>query len=228
MRIDLIITLIGWNNIRVIEKTYKIFRHACSLVINPKFTLCRLLFDLGLLVLSGTTTLNEVDSKKYLQIQRRRGHAPSCSVGAAICAVLLAGCADSRSAGPLSSSGGTHKIGRPYTINGITYVPRHEPDYNRVGLASWYGAQFHGRRTANGEVYDMNRLSAAHPTLPLPSYVRVTNLDNGIVRIVRVNDRGPFVPGRIIDLSSRAARELQFRSRGLARVRVEYVSSAPL
>jgi len=128
---------------------------------------------------------------------------------------------------PSQSSGG-YKLGQPYTINGRTYVPRHDPDYNRVGLASWYGQGWHGRQTANGETYDENVLSGAHPTLPLPSYVRVTNLENGIIRVVRINDRGPFVPGRIIDLSLRAARELNFIAQGLVKVRVEYIGPAPL
>jgi len=123
---------------------------------------------------------------------------------------------------------GQRKIGRPYTINGRTYVPKHEPDYDRIGLASWYGHEFHGRKTANGEVYDQYALSGAHPTLPLPSYVRVTNLENNITRVIRINDRGPFIPGRIIDLSLGAARELKFAKQGTAKVRVEYIGPAQL
>ena len=129
---------------------------------------------------------------------------------------------------PVPKGGGRRKLGSPYTIKGITYVPRHDPTYDRVGIASWYGEDFHGRLTANGEVYDMHDLSAAHPTLPLPSFVRVTNMSNGRSVVVRVNDRGPFARGRIIDLSNRAARELGFARRGTAQVRVTYLREAPL
>ena len=97
--------------------------------------------------------------------------------------------------------GGRYMVGKPYRVAGKTYVPRDNPDYSAVGLASWYGRTFHGRKTANGEVYDMDGLSGAHPTLPLPSYARVTNLKNGRSIVVRVNDRGPYKRGRIIDVS---------------------------
>lgn len=121
-----------------------------------------------------------------------------------------------------------HKIGAPYQVNGRLYVPKADPNYEAVGVASWYGAQFHGKATANGERFDRNRLSAAHPTLPLPSLVEVRNLDNGRRLIVRVNDRGPFVADRLIDLSEAAAKELGFHERGLARVKVRYVGPADL
>jgi rare lipoprotein A len=111
-------------------------------------------------------------------------------------------------------------------VAGRTFVPRHEPDYDRIGIASWYGDDFHGRLTANGEIYDMHRLTAAHPTLPLPSLVRVTNLDNGHSLVVRVNDRGPFVKDRIIDLSKASARYLGIAHRGTGRVRVTYLGPA--
>ncbi|MGV1014559.1 MAG: septal ring lytic transglycosylase RlpA family protein [Methyloceanibacter sp.] len=124
--------------------------------------------------------------------------------------------------------GGKYHVGKPYAIGSTTYQPREDPNYNRVGLASWYGDLFHGRRTANGEVYDMDRLSAAHPTLPLPTYARVTNLNNGRSIVVRVNDRGPFANDRIIDLSRRSADMLGFRQRGTAVVRVTYLGRAPL
>jgi rare lipoprotein A len=124
--------------------------------------------------------------------------------------------------------GGTFKLGKPYTINGRTYHPTHDPSYQADGIASWYGSDFHGRKTANGEVYDMNAISAAHPTMPLPSYARVTNLENGRSIVVRVNDRGPYAPGRIIDLSTATARALGSLGQGLARVRVEYVGRAGL
>ena len=124
--------------------------------------------------------------------------------------------------------GGHYVVGDPYRVAGTTYVPRDNPRYSRVGLASWYGAAFHGRLTANGEVYDVNGLTAAHPTLPLPSYVRVTNLDNGRSLVVRVNDRGPFARDRLIDVSSRAADMLGFRQSGTATVRVDYVGPAQM
>ena len=128
----------------------------------------------------------------------------------------------------IPEGGGTVKVGKPYKVAGRTYVPKHDPDYSKVGLASWYGPNFHGRRTANGEVFDMNDLSAAHPTLPLPSYVRVTNMKNNRSVVVRVNDRGPFAHNRIIDVSSKAAAMLDFKRTGVAKVRVDYVGPARL
>jgi len=116
---------------------------------------------------------------------------------------------------------------KPYRINGIWYYPKEDRNYNAVGIGSWYGAQFHNRRTANGEIFDMDIPSAAHKTLPLPSLVEVTNLDNGRRMIVRVNDRGPFVGDRIIDLSKAAAEELGYRRQGVAKVRVRYIGPAP-
>jgi len=124
--------------------------------------------------------------------------------------------------------GGMYRVGKPYNINGRTYVPAENPAYRAEGVASWYGRDFHGRLTANGEVYDMHGISAAHTTLPLPSYVRVTNLENGRSIVVRVNDRGPYAHSRVIDLSIGTAKALDFYSRGLARVRVEYVGRAPI
>ena len=129
---------------------------------------------------------------------------------------------------PVPRGGGQYLVGHPYTIAGHTYYPRENPNYSAVGLASWYGDAFHGRRTANGEVYDMRSLSAAHPTMPLPSYARVTNLENGYSVIVRVNDRGPYHGGRVMDVSSRAADVLDFKGTGTARIRVDYVGPAPM
>ncbi len=123
---------------------------------------------------------------------------------------------------------GRYHVGKPYVIAGITYVPKEDPHYRAVGTASWYGDAFHGRLTSNGEIFDMRALTAAHPTLPLPSYVRVTNLSTGKSLVVRVNDRGPFHSSRVIDVSSRAAELLGFRHHGTARVRVEYVGRANL
>jgi rare lipoprotein A len=129
---------------------------------------------------------------------------------------------------PVPKGGGAYKVGKPYNVNGRTYVPEHDPHYRIEGTASWYGRDFHGRLTANGEVYDMHSISAAHTTLPLPSYVRVTNLGNGRSIIVRVNDRGPYHRNRVIDLSIGTAKALDFHKKGIARVRVEYVGRAPL
>lgn len=129
---------------------------------------------------------------------------------------------------PVPKGGGFYRVGDPYTIAGRTYVPEVNPNYRAEGFASWYGRDFHGRRTANGEVFDMDAISAAHPTLPIPSYARVTNLANRRSIIVRVNDRGPFKDNRIIDLSYRTAELLGFHKNGLARVRVEYVGPASL
>lgn len=124
--------------------------------------------------------------------------------------------------------GGRYQIGKPYTIRGIKYYPKLDPNLRQTGLASWYGPNFHGRLTANGEVYDQYGLSAAHPTMPLPSYAKVTNLENGSSVTVRVNDRGPFSKNRIIDLSARAAQLLGYTKQGVAKVKVEYAGKAPL
>ena len=118
--------------------------------------------------------------------------------------------------------------GPPYQVNGRWYVPAQEPNYNEVGIASWYGPTFHGKDSASGEVFDENAMTAAHPTLPIPSMVRVTNLENGRVVLVRINDRGPFVDDRIIDLSKAAGAALNMHAKGTAKVRVEYVGAAPL
>jgi rare lipoprotein A len=129
---------------------------------------------------------------------------------------------------PVPKGGGVYRVGSPYVVAGRTYVPEDNPNYRAEGLASWYGDDFHGRMTANGEVFDLNAISAAHPTLPLPSYVRVTNLANGRSIIVRVNDRGPFHGNRIIDVSVKTSQLLGFQARGTAWVRVEYVGRAPV
>jgi rare lipoprotein A len=129
---------------------------------------------------------------------------------------------------PVPKGGGVYRVGQPYMVAGRMYYPQADPNYRAEGLASWYGEDFHGRLTANGEVYDMHSLSAAHPTLPMPCYARVTNLANRRSVIVRVNDRGPYHASREIDLSGKAAEVLGFRDHGLARVRVEYVGQAPL
>lgn len=145
-----------------------------------------------------------------------------------LAAVVAAASALAACSRHLPTGGGYEMVGQPYVVNGVRYVPHEDPNYNQVGYASWYGAYFHGRSTANGEIYDMNRITAAHTTLPLPSYVRVTNLQNGSSIVVRVNDRGPFHDGRIIDLSAHAAELLDMQTAGIARVRVEYVGPASL
>src|SRR6516164_8071584 len=124
--------------------------------------------------------------------------------------------------------GGTYRVGKPYMVAGRVYVPEEDVNYREDGLASWYGDDFHGRLTANGEVFDMDALTAAHPTLPMPCYARVTNLGNGKSVIVRVNDRGPYHGNRLIDVSHKTAELLDFKGNGVARVRVEYVGRAPL
>ncbi|CAN5322679.1 septal ring lytic transglycosylase RlpA family protein [soil metagenome] len=129
---------------------------------------------------------------------------------------------------PVRKGGGVYTVGRPYRVAGRTYIPRDNPRYSATGLASWYGSAFHGRLTANGEVYDLHAMTAAHPTMPLPSYARVTNLANGRSVIVRVNDRGPFAEDRIIDVSSAAADVLAFKDQGTAQVKVDYVGPAQM
>ena len=129
---------------------------------------------------------------------------------------------------PVPKGGGVYRVGKPYVVAGREYVPQEDVNYSAVGLASWYGDDFHGRYTANGEIFDMNSISAAHPTMPLPSYARVTNLANHRSIIVRVNDRGPYVGNRVIDLSVRTAKLLGFYGNGLAKVKVDYVGRAPL
>ncbi|CAM5389586.1 Endolytic peptidoglycan transglycosylase RlpA OS=Afipia felis OX=1035 GN=rlpA PE=3 SV=1 [Afipia felis] len=178
--------------------------------------------------------------------QRASRRACQLLLGASAC-LLLANCAPGKFANrfdpkygvsssprvvdfdqPVPKGGGTYRVGKPYQVAGRTYVPEENTRYRAEGLASWYGDDFHGRLTANGEVFDMTSITAAHPTLPMPCYVRVTNTANGKSLIVRVNDRGPYHGNRIIDVSHRAATLLDFKSNGVARVRVEYVGRAPL
>src|SRR3954467_2681379 len=144
--------------------------------------------------------------------------------------LLMAGCASTPPAKPVVAvippaetvpPEGLYKVGSPYQVDGIWYYPSENYSYREEGIASWDGKDFHGKRTANGETFDMNSVSAAHPTLPMPSSVKVTNLDNGRELKVRVNDRGPFKSNRIIDMSRRAAQLLGFDQQGTAHVRVE-------
>jgi len=146
------------------------------------------------------------------------------------CALALSACAETNfllhTAKKLRDGppGGVYKVGEPYQVNGVWYTPAVDYAYDETGIASWYGADFHGKLTANGETYDMNEVTAAHKTLPMPSLARVTNLENGRSLIVRVNDRGPFVAGRIIDLSRRSAQLLGLEGKGTGRVRVQILA----
>jgi rare lipoprotein A len=140
--------------------------------------------------------------------------------------ILLAGCATPPS-GPSSSGtpAGGYKIGKPYQISGVWYYPAEDLNYDESGIASWYGEDFHGKYTANGETFNLNELTAAHRTLPMPSIVQVTNLDNGRSLKLRINDRGPYARGRIIDVSRRAAQLLGFEGSGMAKVRVKILAT---
>ena len=130
--------------------------------------------------------------------------------------------------GPIPFGGGRSQVGKPYQVAGRWFSPREQPNYDKEGTASWYGEAFHKRKTSNGEWFNMNQLTAAHATLPLPSYVKVTNLENGREVVVRVNDRGPFVGTRVIDLSKKSAEVLGYKNKGKAHVRVQYIGPAPL
>lgn len=146
----------------------------------------------------------------------------------AACLLILsvAACSGgSRDYTPLPTTG-HYKLGNPYQISGRWYYPEFDPNYDQRGTASWYGSAFHGKPTANGEVFNRHLISAAHPTIPLPSIVEVTNLENGRQMVIRVNDRGPFHDNRIIDLSEAAAKELGFHGQGLADVRVRFLQLA--
>ena len=130
--------------------------------------------------------------------------------------------------GPVPMGGGHYQLGDPYQVAGRWFTPKEQPNYDKTGPASWYGEAFNRRMTSNGEWFDMSRLTAAHPTLPLPSYAKVTNLSNGAAVIVRINDRGPFVDTRVIDLSKQSASALGYQRKGTTTVRVQYIGPAPL
>ena len=146
----------------------------------------------------------------------------SCTLLGACAETTLATYAVKEAAGP--DKQGTYKIGKPYQIQGVWYYPTEDYNYAETGIASWYGGDFHGKLTANGEVFDANDITAAHRTLPMPCFVRGTNLDNGRSLVVRVNDRGPFAHGRIIDVSRRAGQLLGIDEKGTAKVRVEIMA----
>lgn len=157
-------------------------------------------------------------------------------------AIALSGCSGSKrhaafkgtgspyykGSGPMPRGGGIWKVGTPYKIAGKKYYPRENTNYDNVGIASWYGPKFNRRKTANGEWFNMNDLTAAHPTLPLPVFAKVTNLRNGKNVVVRINDRGPYAHNREIDLSKATATRLGVIGRGTAKVRVQYLGKAPL
>jgi len=168
------------------------------------------------IVLAGCLATAACTTDEQAQIDPKLGVAPSPRV---------VGSTD-----PVPPGGGRYMTGKPYRVGGRLFEPMDNPktDYEVIGIASWYGSNFHGRRTANGEVFDSKSLSAAHPTLPLPSYIRVTNLANGRSIVLRVNDRGPFHGRRVIDVSGLAADKLDFKRKGMARVRVQYVGPAQL
>lgn len=170
-----------------------------------------LIVTLGCVAVAGCTST----TSKKASVDPRYGVAPS---------PLVVGSGE-----PVPQGGGRYHVGKPYRIAGKWYKPIENPgNFEATGVASWYGPGFHGRRTANGEVFDQHSLSGAHPTLPLPSYVRVTNLANGSSVIVRINDRGPYHGRRVIDVSRRVAEMLDFKARGMGRVRVQYVGLAPI
>lgn len=139
---------------------------------------------------------------------------------------LLTACAGERevSRSGYGGDGGYYKVGRPYKIKGQVYTPQEDYSYDETGIASWYGSDFHNQKTANGEIFNKNELTAAHKTLPMPSLARVTNLENGRAIVVRINDRGPFAYSRIIDLSQRSAQLLGFERQGTAKVRVQVLA----
>ena len=163
------------------------------------------------------------------------GHRKLRLMAGALVLTILGGCAETQflihtakragvGKGIQTEGGGVYKVGNPYQIKGVWYYPKIDYDYDESGVASWYGPQFDGKPTANGEVFDMNAVSAAHKTLPIPTWVQVTNLENGRSMNIRINDRGPYAHGRIIDLSRRAAQLMGFENQGTAKVRVRVLA----
>lgn len=153
----------------------------------------------------------------------RRGHMLRGAM-ALLGALSLAACASQAPTGSGLPKSGIYKVGKPYQIGGVWYYPSEDYTYDETGIGSWYGPGFHTKVTANGEVYDENELTAAHRTLPMPSLVRVTNLDNGRSVVVRINDRGPYANGRVIDMSRRGAQLLGYEQTGTAKLRVQILA----
>jgi rare lipoprotein A len=151
----------------------------------------------------------------------QRRFSANSQFAAIVLTLGLAACASTDDA----TKGGYYKVGSPYQIKGVWYYPKEDPNYDETGVASWYGDAFHGKKTANGERYDMHAMTAAHRTLPMPTFVNVTNMDNGKQVNLRVNDRGPYAHGRIIDVSMRAAELLGFKGAGTAKVRVQFAGT---
>jgi rare lipoprotein A len=147
-----------------------------------------------------------------------------CRLLVVVCVVQLAACGTTSPSGSRVSGQAHYKVGEPYEIKGTVYTPKEDYSYDETGIASWYGDDFNKGRTANGEIFNKNELTAAHKTLPLPTLARVTNLDNGRSIVVRINDRGPFSGTRIIDVSQRAAQLLGFEGQGTAKVRVQVLA----
>ena len=176
---------------------------------------------LGIAVLCAATASCSTTSKTETKPKRSKEYFSESEYGVKASPRL----ADGKN---IPKGGGRFLVGNAYVVKGRRYFPKEDPNYDKAGLASWYGSAFHGRQTANGELYDKEHLSAAHPTFPLPSYARVTNLTTGSSVVVRVNDRGPFHEGRLIDVSSKAADLLDVKATGTANVRVQYVGRAPL
>ena len=171
--------------------------------------------------------MSEMDFRKMGRLMILQKH--KLFIAFSIMAMFLSSCASNKldlysQSAAISGKGGTYKVGNPYQIAGKWYYPEEDYDYVETGTASWYGKDFHAKYTANGEIYDMNTLTAAHRTLPLPSIVRVTNLENGRSLVLRVNDRGPFAKNRIIDVSKRASQLLGFQTQGTAKVKVEILA----
>lgn len=188
------------------------------------------------------TSKTQLTFSKIRAFALRAEHGPKHALRAFVFIGLLSGpliasgCAEAQLGAHVAKSigatgatgGGYYKVGDPYKIDGEWYYPAEDENYDNEGIGSWYGPNFHGKPTANGEVFDQNLITAAHPTLPMPIYARVTNLENGRSLVVRINDRGPFARDREIDLSRRSAELLGYLNQGTARVRVQYLRRAPL
>lgn len=186
------------------------------------FPLAPRLARLGCVALAGLLLANCANDQVAKRRSKEIGAFPSSKYGPASPRVVAEG-------EEVPKGGGRQLVGKTYTVAGKRYTPYEKPvGYTAVGAASWYGEAFHGRRTANGEVYDRNGISAAHPTMPLPAYARVTNLLNNRSIIVRVNDRGPYHSGRLMDVSQKTAEALAFRHLGTARIKLEYLGQASL
>jgi rare lipoprotein A len=180
------------------------------------------------LVLAGCSHKQTMSSYSPTKIFSKKSNKSHNSLGESLAGFEGKGSSYYRGNGRIPRGGGKYHVGKPYQVAGKWFKPREQPGYDKSGNASWYGEAFHGRKTSNGEFFDMNMFTAAHPTLPLPSYARVTNLENGESVVVRINDRGPFVGTRIIDLSKAAASKLDYKRKGKTSVRVQWIGNAPL